>query len=131
MPLPKLLARWVAQERACEIDGHYLESDATPAQIAGIIVHEAVHARLHACGIPYDDRTAARVERLCFLSQRSFGERLPDPVVVEDADIGLALGPETWTPAAARKRTIATLRDLGTWPWLVRFYSWLTGRRAA
>jgi hypothetical protein len=45
--------------------------------LAGVIVHEAVHARLFRCGISYDEGIRARVEQLCIEEQVSFLRKVP------------------------------------------------------
>lgn len=46
------------------------------ATYASTLVHEATHGRIHRFGIPYNNKTWMRVERLCRLEQKRFASRL-------------------------------------------------------
>jgi hypothetical protein len=53
------------------------------AQVAACLLHEAMHARLHVLGFPFDMADRARQERFCRRAELEFGRLLPDggPVV--------------------------------------------------
>lgn len=54
----------------------------SPGWIASTLIHEATHARLEQCGIPYTAKTRARCERLCRRAERQFVELLDPDVYV-------------------------------------------------
>lgn len=49
----------------------------SPEILSSFIVHEATHARLHACGVSDVNRNYAAIERRCFLEQLSYLQRMP------------------------------------------------------
>ena len=100
-------------ERACLTELTFLANPSfNAAQVASSIVHEGVHARVHAMGVTYDgpDRRE-REERLCREAELAFGLAVPPalgaPVVeravalLESEDVQLA--PEIdWAEAQRR-----------------------------
>ena len=65
--------------KMCVINRSYLtDAGASAAGTAATIVHEATHARLLACGIPYDEPLRPRVEALCYAEGANFARRLPE-----------------------------------------------------
>jgi len=48
------------------------------SDIAAIIVHEAMHARLCSYGIVYGDRDRGRIERACFRREVAFASMFPE-----------------------------------------------------
>ena len=92
--------------------------DITAAPVASSIVHEGVHARVHAMGVwrhPDDAAALAREERLCRRAELAFGEALPPalgaPVIeraratlqMADAEVAPAVD---WRVAEARVRAV-------------------------
>ena len=86
--------------------------DISAAPVASSILHEGVHARVHAMGVVRRDETdLAREERLCRRAELAFGRALPPelgaPVVeralatldMDDADVAPAVD---WNVAARR-----------------------------
>jgi hypothetical protein len=85
--------------------------DITAAPVAASILHEGVHARVHAMGVQRDDDGMAREERLCRRAELAFGQALPPalgaPVVeralgtlaMADGEVAPAID---WSVAAAR-----------------------------
>lgn len=74
--------------------------DITAAPIASSIVHEGIHARVHAMGATGHD--IAREERLCRKAELCFGESLPPDLgapVIERALASLQLGDSEVAPA--------------------------------
>src|SRR4051812_33245600 len=70
--------------------------DIGPATVASTIVHEGMHARVHAMGVSPVNRDRAREERICRRAELDFGEGLP-------ADIG--------APVVERARASLTFAD--------------------
>lgn len=83
--------------RTCVTELTFLaRRDITAAPVASSILHEGVHARVHAMGVRAEGRDRAKEERLCRTAELAFGESLPP-----------ALG----APVVARARESLTLRD--------------------
>ena len=75
--------------------------DITPAPVASSIVHEGVHARVHAMGVVRYDQDLPREERLCRRAELSFGRALPEELgapVIERALASLALDDQEVAP---------------------------------
>jgi len=96
------------------------------AQVASTILHEAMHARLHALGFPLEMEDRARQERFCRRAEVEFGMAVPggEPIVaralaaLEQEDEGVA---PTVDPAlAARRVAEADLAALEGPRWLKR-----------
>lgn len=90
-------------------------TDITAAPVASSILHEGVHARVHAMGVSPIDRDSAREERLCRRAELSFGVALPAELgapVVERAQWSLELddanvAPEVdWAEAQRRQNAV-------------------------
>jgi hypothetical protein len=67
--------------------------DISPAPVASSIVHEGIHARVHAMGVQRA-HDMAREERLCRRAELAFGRALPEALgapVIERAMASLAL----------------------------------------
>ena len=68
--------------------------DITAAPVASSILHEGVHARVHAMGVYRTEEQLPREERLCRRAELAFGQALPAELgapVVERALASLAL----------------------------------------
>ena len=68
--------------------------DITAAPVASSILHEGVHARVHAMGVYRTEDELAREERLCRRAELAFGQALPPELgapVVERAMASLSL----------------------------------------
>jgi hypothetical protein len=69
------------------------------AEVAATILHEAMHARLHAAGLPLDFEDRARQERFCRRAEIEFGRLVPGgDVVLERAQATLAFADEEVAP---------------------------------
>lgn len=69
-------------------------------EVAATILHEAMHARLHAAGLPLDFDDRARQERFCRRAELEFGRVVPGgEVVLERAMATLAFSDEEVAPA--------------------------------
>ena len=109
---------FIPSERSCVTELTFLaRTDITAAPVASSIVHEGMHARVHAMGVRADDRfnDRAREERLCRRAELEFGRSLPAELgapVVERAIQSLALAdrevaPEIdWNMAAMRTAAV-------------------------
>lgn len=68
--------------------------DITAAPVASSIVHEGIHARVHAMGVDRNGSDIAHEERLCRRAELAFGQKLPTALgapVIERALHSLAL----------------------------------------
>jgi hypothetical protein len=98
------------QNRICMVELTFsVNPTMTLPQIAATILHEGMHARLHALGFPMEMEDRARQERFCRRAEIEFGRLVPGgEVVVERAmqSLGLAdheVAPEIdWRLAAER-----------------------------
>lgn len=75
--------------------------DITAAPVASSILHEGVHARVHAMGIERGEDDLPREERLCRRAELAFGHALPPELgapVIERALASLALGDQEVAP---------------------------------
>jgi hypothetical protein len=76
--------------------------DISAAPVASSILHEGVHARVHAMGVARTGRDSAREERLCRRAELAFGYALPAELgapVVERALASLSLDDQDVAPA--------------------------------
>lgn len=109
-------------ERVCLVELTFIVNPAfTLAQVASTIVHEGMHARLHAVGIEAESR--AREERFCRRAEIEFGSLAPggEPVV-ERALAAMAGSDEEVAPvidpALARRRIAEVDRAAAMPHWL-------------
>jgi hypothetical protein len=90
-------------ERACLTELTFLANASfNDGQIAASIVHEGMHARVHAAIRRPRGDFRAREERLCRLAELEFGRRLSQPdgaAVVERAEQSLAMADAEVAPA--------------------------------
>jgi len=86
---------FIPDERSCVTELTFLaRTDITAAPVASSIVHEGIHARVHAMGVRAEGRDRAREERLCRRAELDFGLALPAELgapVVDRATQSLAL----------------------------------------
>jgi hypothetical protein len=104
------------EQRACMTELTFLaRTDITPAPVASSILHEGMHARVHAMGVDAATRDRAREERLCRRVELEFGLALPRELgapVIERAAASLDLDDEgvaptvDWAEAQRRQRAI-------------------------
>lgn len=90
-------------QRACMTELTFLaRTDITAAPVASSILHEGVHARVHARGVDPTSKDMAREERLCRRAELAFGLALPPELgapVVERALASLELEDQEVAPA--------------------------------
>jgi hypothetical protein len=76
--------------------------DIGPATVASTIIHEGMHARVHAVGVGEEARDRAHEERICRRAELEFGQTLPPEIgtaVVERARESLLLADQDVAPA--------------------------------
>lgn len=90
-------------------------TDIAAAPVASSILHEGVHARVHAMGVSPIDRDTAHEERICRRAELAFGLSMPPelgaPVVerarwsleLDDADVAPVID---WTEAQRRQEAV-------------------------
>jgi len=72
------------EQRACMVELTFtVNPEFSDAEVAATILHEAMHARLHALGFPLEMEDRARQERFCRRAEIELGMLVPggDPVV--------------------------------------------------
>jgi len=100
------------ETRTCMTELTFLaRTDITAAPVASSILHEGMHARVHAMGVDPVTRDMAREERLCRRAELEFGQSLPPALgapVIERASESLLLSDVDVAPsidwAEARRR---------------------------
>jgi hypothetical protein len=103
-------AAYFPDARACLLELTFMANESfNDAQVASSLVHEGVHARVHAMGVADFPGRAAKEERLCRRAEIEFGRATPggEPVVeralaalaLDDADVAPAVD---WRLAAQR-----------------------------
>ena len=107
-------------ERACMTELTFLaRTDITAAPVASSIVHEGMHARVHAMRLHPASRDAAREERICRRAELDFGRALPPELgapVIERAVASLQLADAEvapvidWNEAMRRQQAVDDLR---------------------
>jgi len=89
-------------DRVCMTELTFLaRTDITAAPVAASIVHEGMHARVHAACRPDAPRDRAHEERLCRRAELDFGQALPPELgapVIERAIQSLELADEDVAP---------------------------------
>lgn len=104
------------ETRTCMTELTFLaRTDITAAPVASSILHEGMHARVHAMGVSPVGRDMAHEERICRRAELAFGQALPPDLggpVVERAAASLLLddagvAPEIdWAEAQRRQAAI-------------------------
>lgn len=101
--------------RTCMTELTFLaRTDITAAPVASSILHEGMHARVHAMGVSPVDRDMAHEERICRRAELAFGQALPPELgrpVIERAQASLLLDDTDVAPvidwAEAQRRQAA------------------------
>ncbi|HXQ77893.1 MAG TPA: hypothetical protein VN797_06790, partial [Gemmatimonadaceae bacterium] len=88
------------EQRACLVELTFtVNREFSDAEVAATILHEAMHARLHALGFPLEMEDRARQERFCRRAEIEFGSLVPDGrKVVERAQWTAALDDDEVAP---------------------------------
>ena len=89
------------EQRACLVELTFtVNPDFSDAERAATILHEAMHARLHALGFPLEFEDRARQERFCRQAEIEFGRLVPNGErVVARAQFTSELSDEEVAPA--------------------------------
>ena len=103
---------FLPETRTCMTELTFLaRTDISAAPVASSILHEGMHARVHAMGVDAVSRDAAREERLCRRAELEFGYAVPADLggpVIQRALESLELGDQEVAPAidweVARRR---------------------------
>lgn len=112
---------------ACELDPRFvLDETVTIDRVAGVIVHEATHARIGRCGIPYSKALRGRIEVVCHREEIAFARRLPDGALIRHQAEQAIARPYDPTDMAFQRAenasTLEALRYLGAPPWSLPFF---------
>ncbi|MEO7996497.1 MAG: hypothetical protein ABI852_03575 [Gemmatimonadaceae bacterium] len=107
---------FIPDQRTCITELTFLaRRDIQAGPVASSILHEGVHARVHAMGVSPDDRDRSREERICRRAELAFGRALPAelgaPVVqralesldLADVDVAPAID---WSEAERRVHAV-------------------------
>lgn len=96
--------------------------------IAGVLVHEATHARIEHAGIKAWPDLLPRIERRCLLEQIAFLEKVPGR---EDlvAHYRAQLERPWWTSQERFDRVIRHFDEIGAPRWFLKAYRFIAGRR--
>ena len=88
------------RQRACLVELTFsVNKEFSDAEVAATILHEAMHARLHALGFPLEMEDRARQERFCRRAEIEFGELVPNgQKIVDRAQWSAALSDEEVAP---------------------------------
>ncbi len=107
---------FIPDQRTCITELTFLNRrDIDAGPVASSILHEGVHARVHAMGVSQIDRDRAREERICRRAELAFGLALPADMgapVIERARASLDLAdaevaPDIdWTEAQRRTNAV-------------------------
>lgn len=109
-------------QRVCLVELTFIVNPGfTLAQVASTIVHEGMHARLHALGI--DAASRAREERFCRRAEIEFGSRAPGGEPVVQRALAAMAGSDDEVapvidPALARRRIAEVDRAAAMPHWL-------------
>lgn len=93
-----------------------LEGD--PAQVASLLVHEAVHLRIQRHGVRTTPSNIERVERRCTGEQADFLRRIPGDGEQWAADVEEALEDKWWNERSRREHVERLMHDLRMPRWL-------------
>lgn len=95
---------------------YLLEAD--PAQLAAVLVHEAVHLRIRRYGVTSHPTTVARVELRCVKEEANFLRRIPGDGEQWAREAEEELSNEWWTESARREHVDKVIHDVSAPGWL-------------
>jgi hypothetical protein len=73
----EVLGAYIRPLRTCLVSLDYVERTTSPAQFAVVVVHEAMHARLHQAGVRPGFEKTSRIERACIRAEVRFAIKVP------------------------------------------------------
>jgi predicted SprT family Zn-dependent metalloprotease len=124
VPLSGAVGAFDTSTGSCKLDPRIVLAE-PPETIAAVIVHEATHARLHRCGIRYEEDERGRVEAACIRRELAFAAKLPGGEWVREQAaryLESCANPEHWSDASISERhlnaAVQTLRYVGFPDWL-------------
>lgn len=119
--------RYLPFANACLVDLTFIQRT-PPIPMAGMVLHEATHARLHRAGFRYEGRRREHIERVCVNAELAFLRHFPGQEE-RTAKLEHMISPESnerwWTDAAQFERRYTELQQAGVAPWLLRMYALL------
>jgi hypothetical protein len=115
---------FAADANACALDIEFIRQEGL-ARIASVVVHEAVHARVHRVGVPYVLAKRPHIERLCVEFQADALRALDGDEAAEQVIRRLAT--PWWSDAYRLRRRAAQMRAHGFPPSIVNAYSRIVG----
>lgn len=124
------IAEFDWQTMTCKVHPDYINSEASPEELATTLVHEATHARLWHLGFRYESaQSRVREEANCMRQEIAFAQRVPGgAAIAETVQRQLkCLDPSDYDDAAFNRRYIARrlrlvrrARKSGVPGWLLR-----------
>lgn len=102
------------ERRVCLVELTFtVNPDITIAQIAATILHEGMHARLHALGFPLEMEDRARQERFCRRAEVELGRLVPDGAAIIERALGAsALTDEEVAPVIDERLAQERIQDV-------------------
>lgn len=107
--------------KSCALSRVTLESQ-PPPWVASIILHEAVHGRLHRRGIRYEGQLRSRIEHICLKHQLLLLARVPDSEHLVEHLLRHASG-DWFSEDELRRANARKLNALGAPRWVTRWLS--------
>jgi hypothetical protein len=119
---PGTLARYHRQQEICEIRADYLRHQSTTAAyVAMALVHEGMHARVHARRLANKGLTLIREERLAARAELTLAERLPAAAeLVEYARKRIRDVDVVYSPDGRLRADLVAAFQMGAPLWLVK-----------
>jgi len=101
-------------QRICLVELTFtVNPDFTAAQVAATILHEGMHARLHALGFPLEMEDRARQERFCRRAEVEFGRLVPNGAAVIERALGtLAQSDDDVAPVIDEQLAAERIREV-------------------
>ncbi|UCI20906.1 hypothetical protein FJ970_08090 [Mesorhizobium sp. B2-1-8] len=115
--------QFIQSTSTCELDERFLAAEhISVEEVAGAIVHEATHARLHHWAIGYDEELRDRLEGICMGRELAFAAKLANGTGIRRWVEARQNGSVDYSDTAFNNRQIAGARDaliyLGTPRWI-------------
>jgi len=132
VPGRRAKGEWYGPLGLCLFSLPHLAADATTADVACTLVHEATHGRLERLGFRSTPARRVRVEVICTRAEIAFVEMLPESGLLQ-SELAQTLGrlEVLYSDANLHYGRIHSLRELGAPGWLLRVVDRLYRSRAA